>query len=188
MAIRRLIAVLGVALVAASCSDQSPVNVEEQAVLPTGADFARAPSTLLDGVPVTGTLPGGGTFEGLLDITSLALDENGQLVASGVLTGTATVGGVVTAITQSFTDILADLLGDGPGASCRILTLDLGPLNLDLLGLVVDLSAISLDVTAVPGAGNLLGNLLCAVAGLLDGPGALLRILDLLDRINDLLG
>ncbi|WP_205829549.1 hypothetical protein [Microbacterium sp. MEC084] len=55
--------------------------------------------------------------------------------------------------------------------ACDILTLDLGPLHLDLLGLVVDLAPVNLDVTAQPGAGNLLGNLLCAVAGLLDRDG-----------------
>jgi hypothetical protein len=34
--------------------------------------------------------------------------------------------------------------------------------------LVVNIAPIHIDVTAVPGAGNLLGNLLCAIAGLLD--------------------
>ena len=36
--------------------------------------------------------------------------------------------------------------------------------------------------------GNLLGNLLCAVVGLLDGPGAIAGLLNILDRINDILG
>jgi hypothetical protein len=53
--------------------------------------------------------------------------------------------------------------------ACPILHLDLGPLDLNLLGLRVQLNEVVLDVTAVPGPGNLLGNLLCAVAGLLDG-------------------
>jgi len=79
-----------------------------------------------------------------------------------------------------------------PGAaSCRILTLDLGPLDLNLLGLRVQLNAIHLRVTAEPGPGNLLGNLLCAVAHLLDGgpiPGQLNQIITLLNRIIDLLG
>jgi hypothetical protein len=52
---------------------------------------------------------------------------------------------------------------------CPILHLELGPLDLDLLGLRVQLNQVVLDVTAIPGPGNLLGNLLCAVAGLLDG-------------------
>jgi hypothetical protein len=55
-----------------------------------------------------------------------------------------------------------------PGADCPILDLALGPIHLDLLGLVVDTSPICLAITADPGAGNLLGNLLCGVAHLLD--------------------
>jgi hypothetical protein len=150
------------------------------AVVPT---FAQQNGLLTD-IPVVGTLPGGGTFEGVLSITDFAF-EDGQLLVSGVLEGTATVGGVVTEITQTFTDIVASLLGSG--GQCSILELDLGPLNLDLLGLQVDLSAISLDITAVRGSGRLLGNLLCAVAGLLDAGGPLDGILGLLDQINNLL-
>lgn len=55
-----------------------------------------------------------------------------------------------------------------PGA-CDILSLVLGPLDLDLLGLQVHLDKVVLNIIAQSGAGNLLGNLLCAVAGLLDG-------------------
>ena len=47
----------------------------------------------------------------------------------------------------------------------------LGPLDLNLLGLEVHLDPVVLDIVAQPGPGNLLGNLLCAVAGLLDGAG-----------------
>ena len=68
--------------------------------------------------------------------------------------------------------------------TCQILHLDLGPLNLDLLGLQIDLSRIVLDITAQAGAGNLLGNLLCGVANLLNDPGGLAR---LLNSILDLL-
>jgi hypothetical protein len=47
----------------------------------------------------------------------------------------------------------------------------------------VNIEPISIDITAVPGAGNLLlGNLPCAVAGLLDPSSALADFLD------DLLG
>jgi hypothetical protein len=56
-------------------------------------------------------------------------------------------------------------------------------LDLNLLGLVVHLDRVVLDISAVPGAGNLLGNLLCAVAGLLDGGGPLVAIAILLNRI-----
>ncbi len=57
--------------------------------------------------------------------------------------------------------------------SCDVLNLVLGPLDLNLLGLEVHLNSVVLDIIAVTGAGNLLGNLLCAVAGLLDGTDVL---------------
>jgi hypothetical protein len=76
-------------------------------------------------------------------------------------------------------------------AVCDILFLDLQPLSLDLLGLQVLLSRVTLDVNALPGAGNLLGNPLCALVGLLDsGPlgGLLGQVLqNLLTAINQLL-
>ena len=71
-------------------------------------------------------------------------------------------------------------------AACDILNLVLGPLDLDLLGLQVHLNRVVLDIVAVAGAGNLLGNLLCAVAGLLDGgplAGLLTQLTDLLNQI-----
>lgn len=81
----------------------------------------------------------------------------------------------------------------GAARECDILNLVLGPLDLNLLGLEVRLNRVVLDIVAVPGAGNLLGNLLCAVAGLLDGTGGLslldrLRLANLLNRILNLLG
>jgi len=72
----------------------------------------------------------------------------------------------------------------GRAAACDILNLVLGPLDLDLLGLQVHLNRVVLNIVAVAGAGNLLGNLLCAVAGLLDGTG----INGLASLLNRLLG
>ena len=61
----------------------------------------------------------------------------------------------------------------GPAQSsqlvCRILTLTLGPLDLNLLGLRVQLNQLNLRITAIPG-GGLLGDLLCGVANLLNPP------------------
>src|SRR5437764_639573 len=116
---------------------------------------------------VTGTVTQGGQpvgelTGGTLTITRLQQQGN-QLVADGTLTGT--VQG--QPVTQQFKNTPLALTAPATGA-CNVLNLDLGPLNLDLLGLVVDLSPVSLDITAVPGPGKLLGNLLCAVAGLLD--------------------
>jgi hypothetical protein len=67
-----------------------------------------------------------------------------------------------------------NLAGSAAGSSCDILFLD-------LLGLQI-------EITAVPGAGNLLGNLLCAVARLLDRGGPLQGLTNLLNRIFGLLG
>jgi hypothetical protein len=47
--------------------------------------------------------------------------------------------------------------------TCAILDLVLGPLHLDLLGLIVDLNQVHLTITANP-AGGILGRLLCGVA------------------------
>ena len=72
--------------------------------------------------------------------------------------------------------------------SCQILNLVLGPLDLDLLGLKVHLDTVHLNITAQGGPGNLLGNLLCAVAGLLDGSTGLNGILNGITKLlNQLL-
>lgn len=67
-----------------------------------------------------------------------------------------------------------------------ILNLRLGSLDLKLLGLRVQLSQVNLDITAVPGSSNLIGNLLSQVAKLLDGNGNALG--KLADLLNDILG
>jgi hypothetical protein len=56
-----------------------------------------------------------------------------------------------------------------PGTVCTILDLVLGPLDLNLLGLLVHLDRLRLTITAVRG-GGILGDLLCGLAG--GTPGA----------------
>jgi hypothetical protein len=46
---------------------------------------------------------------------------------------------------------------------CDVLDLIVGPLNVDLLGLIVDLKRVHLTITATPG-GGVLGNLFCGLA------------------------
>ncbi|OBA85491.1 hypothetical protein A5662_00150 [Mycobacteriaceae bacterium 1482268.1] len=102
------------------------------------------------------------------------------LMAVGQLTGT--LGG--QQVSQQVTLPVNQITG-----SCEILDLVLGPLDLNLLGLVVHLDTVHLNITAQSGPGNLLGNLLCAVAGLLDNPsGNINGILNLLNRILGALG
>jgi hypothetical protein len=47
--------------------------------------------------------------------------------------------------------------------TCQVLNLILGPLNLDLLGLVVDLNKVNLNITATRGQGKL-GDIFCELA------------------------
>ena len=70
----------------------------------------------------------------------------------------------------------------------QVLNLVLGPLHLDLLGLVVDLNQVHLVITAVQAPGNLLGNLLCAITHLLDGTPTAGGLAALLNAILALLG
>jgi hypothetical protein len=125
---------------------------------------------------VTGTFTnsdGTGTFKGTFTPQSFKV-VNGVLEATGVLKGTLTDSGGSTlgTVNQTVTDsVNTSAAANQPAAGCQVLNLVLGPLNLNLLGLVVTLNQVHLNITAVPGAGNLLGNLLCAVANLLNGTG-----------------
>lgn len=152
--------------------------------LPVGGNFVDA----------TG---GHGTFAGTFLLQQFAV-ENNVLVGKGILTGTMTtssgavLGSVFRQVSMpvSFPSGAAGLAKASAStrpieiaATCDILHLDLGPLDLNLLGLQVNLSEVVLDITAQTGAGNLLGNLLCAVTNLLNGAGSLVDIANLLNQI-----
>ena len=134
-------------------------------------------------VPVVGTVTGtiAGTFTGTANITQFAVNSVGQLVAVGTLTGVVrdATGAVVQSIASTFSVPITSPIQ----AACEILNLQLGPIHLDLLGLVIDTNRIVVNITAVPGAGNLLGNLLCAVANLLNGGVNLQGLANLLNDI-----
>ena len=78
-------------------------------------------------------------------------------------------------------------LGPPPAGACPILDLQIAPIDLNLLGLVVRTDTIALQLFAQPGAGNLLGNLLCAITGLLDPGGALPAVQSSLNQIVSIL-
>lgn len=148
---------------------------------------AARPSPLQD-VPITGQIVGGGTFQGTLDIVSFS-SEASQMFANGLLTGTLTdpTGGK-RQVTNEYVTVPVSLTGNEAAAvTCSILHLTLGPLDLNLLGLQVHLDRVVLDITAQGGPGNLVGNLLCAIAHLLDTGSPLDQIVGLLNRIIDLL-
>jgi hypothetical protein len=138
-------------------------------LVPVAAE-AAAPA-----IPINITT-GTGSFVGNLNITKFAV-QNGEVVALGTLTGTVTQGGVVSSIVRN---IVLPLLRNQSSGKCEILHLVLGPLDLNLLGLQIHLNQVVLDISAQPGPGNLLGNLLCTVANLLNGTelGALVNLLN----------
>jgi hypothetical protein len=145
-------------------------------VAPMGASAAK--TTAAVPIPVTGTIIGGGTFTGTYTLNRITSTPGGGLQAVGTLTGTLTdaLGTVLGTVTNLPLNLPLTASG-----TCQILHLELGPLDLDLLGLQVHLDRVVLDITAQSGPGNLLGNLLCAVAGLLDSGatgGALTRLLN----------
>jgi hypothetical protein len=173
-----LLAVAG-SLVAATAAPAAP----RSGTLVTSAD-----GTTTTGLPVTGTFS-----------ISQFKKVGGAIEALGTFSGS--VNGVAVPSQAAWTTVTSvdghALGGAGTAAApaangtCQILSLTLGPLHLDVLGLVVDLNQVNLDITAQQGSGNLLGNLLCAVAGLLDNSGgsALNNLLQAVTQLlNQILG
>ena len=132
-------------------------------------------------VPVAGTTSKGGKFVGNFQIKRFAVDANNRIVAVGTLTGTIqnAVGNVIGTVLRTLS-----LLTTITGASCDILHLELGPLDLNLLGLEVHLNRIVLDIDADP-TGGLLGALLCATANLVNTTGVITG--DLAALLNQIL-
>jgi hypothetical protein len=128
---------------------------------------------------VTGTLAGGGNVTGTFTLTGFQVVD-GVVNAVGTFTGQITdaAGNVIASGTQTIMLPLAQATG-----TCTILHLELGPLDLNLLGLMVHLDKVVLDITAQSGPGNLLGNLLCAIAHLLDANAAPTALANLLNAI-----
>lgn len=181
MRLRTRIATAGTALAVIGAVGILPGASASQAAPVTTAAAAKAKPAQTT-LPVSGTVTNAAgqvtQFTGSISNLTTSV-VNGVLTLTGTLTGTGLPAAGVPFSTP---------LTPAVGGSCTILTLDLGAIHLDLLGLVVDLAPVNLDITAVPGAGNLLGNLLCAVAGLLDGGGPLQGISALLNRLLTGLG
>ena len=149
-----------------------------------------APTTTL---AVTGTLADRSlanpqAFTGQISDLSVTM-VNGAAALTGTLTGSGlpAVGTKVTTVVQSVTTaaptakLAAPMATPEPSPTvtgaplCRVLTLDVTDLHLDLLGLVVLVPkpGLHLIVGGAPRPGALLGNLLCGIAG---GPDPVLTI------------
>ena len=170
---------IGIALLAILLVSMPGVAAKNATSLTSAVSFPVAPGTLTGGTAFTG-----GNFVGTLTVSSFQV-VNGVLNAIGTLTGNLVdVGGntVGPTVTQAVN------LPVAVNGSCPILNLTLGPLDLNLLGLAVHLNQVVLNITAVPGNGNLLGNLLCSVANLLNSGGPIQTLLNnLVTTLNNIL-
>jgi hypothetical protein len=140
----------------------------------------------------------GATFEGKFTITSFQADDTaGILYAVGTMKGDVTRSDGTKAGVKNVsvrwpvksingTSLSSSAVTTGMVSAmqtgCEILDLQLGPLDLTLLGLHIFLDEVNLEITAIPG-GGLLGDLLCAVNNLLNPLGALSQIANLLNQI-----
>lgn len=151
--------------------------------------FGAARAEAATSVPLSGSFTDAtglvGSYTGTFTIQKFG-QKGGQLVAIGTVTATLfdLAGNIIRTITK--TGVVIPVTGIT--GTCEILHLELGPLDLDLLGLVIHLDKVVLDISAEAGAGNLLGNLLCAIAGLLDAGGPLSHLVNLLNQLVGLLG
>jgi hypothetical protein len=130
-----------------------------------GSSTASVVTKTLSQMPVTGRLADGGTFHGRLTLQALRLDEAGHLVATGVLSGTATpaVGRATTLAARPFTTpaALLDLRG-----TCRTLVVDLAPLTVAPLVQELTLVPMVLAPEAAPKPERVVQRALCTVARL----------------------
>jgi hypothetical protein len=164
----------------------------------TGTTSARSVVGKSDAGKITSTVVGkasdGSKVTGSFTPTRF-VERDGVLYAQGFLQGkiskadgsTTKFSGIKKMPVKSINGQSAtDARTAGRAAACDILNLVLGPLDLNVLGLEIHLQRVVLDIVAVAGAGQLLGNLLCAVAGLLDGgplAGLLGQLSTLLNQI-----
>ncbi len=130
----------------------------------------------------TGQTVNGTIVNGLFTVTGFSA-SGGTLFVTGTLTGTCTaVNSLGQTVTRAINETVTTTVLTARG-SCRILHLELGPIDLDVLGLVVHTNRIVLDVTAQSGPGNLLGNLLCAIANALNSGAPATQLANLLNQL-----
>jgi hypothetical protein len=157
---------IGLAALAATLSCALMLGVTATAGAQTTQDMAKR-------IAVTGTAKNGKTFRGTYTINRF-VNRHGKVFAVGTLKGRlkhrhVTRRGVripVTGFAQESSG------AQSAQVACNVLRLTLGPLDLNLLGLRIQLNQVNLRITAIPG-GGLLGDLLCGLTNLLNPTGIL---------------
>jgi hypothetical protein len=183
-------------------------------VLPpaTGAaDERSAPKALV--LPITGAGTGGVTFNGTVAVQRF-VQRNGQVFAIGAVSGSVfgPAGPIGTSL--SFPVAFPVHVSDGPiaradggridpaslsardagarvilvqASTCGVLHLDLGAINLNLLGVVVTTMPVTIDING--NTGGPLGNLVCAVLATVNNVVGLVNLLNsLLSLVTGLVG
>ncbi len=153
-------------------------------------------------VPIVGTASSGAAFAGTLSILRFEARAN-QVVAIGIVrgtvaAGTAVVGEValpvqVTAASQAAPASSSSALVAQPQvapqqtATCTALNLNLGAVNLNVLGLLVTTQPIAIDLSGDSSAP--VGNLVCTALDLLNNVVGLVGILNqILGALTGLVG
>src|SRR3954447_25538155 len=142
---------------------------------PAAAQTTGSSTPLAKVMKITGKAKNGKKFHGTFTINRFAT-RHGKTYAVGTMRGwlnhrRVNRGNVFVPATVARRAQSSQAPSPTQGA-CQVLTLHLGAINLNLLGLRVATSPIDALIEAIPGPGNLLGNLLCTITGLLD-PGTI---------------
>jgi hypothetical protein len=162
----------------------------------TSAEAAKPAATLV--VPLTGTVIAGGTFTGSFSISSFE-NRGGTIHAIGMVSGVISgdnaganarsgiSGPLALAVTPTSGPPLATRSAITAQATpCDVLHLQFGGTTLNLLGLDVALSPVTLDITGQAGP---LGELVCQAVATLGNVAALVGLLNqILSLLTGLLG
>jgi hypothetical protein len=148
-------------------------------------------------LPIAGTAARGVTFAGTLSVQKFS-QRNGKLVAIGMVSGSATSAGTPlgTVLAGPIEFPVREpapgslIANDAPvsvqqAATCQVLHLEVGAVNLNVLGLQIATQPIAIDVSGVTGATNVLGQLICTI---LETVGNVVGLVNLLNQLLGILG
>jgi hypothetical protein len=180
---------------------------------PTAGTAEQRPASRPLVLPLTGTGSGGVTFNGTVAVRRF-VQQDGQVFAIGAVSGSLSgpagpigtavylpvafpvhVGNGLTARAETGLIHPASLSARdydarvilAQASTCGVLHLDLGAVNLNLLGVVVTTAPVTIDING--DAGGPLGNLVCAILATVNNVVGLVNLLNsLLGVVTGLLG
>jgi hypothetical protein len=153
----------------------------------------RSPKKERVQLPITGTTPSGAVFAGTLTFEAFIAQENkvfAMVLVSGSLTGPAGVPlgttlvrvAVPMKVEPGFQALSGNREANMQRQPCDVLHLEVGAVNLNVLGLQVTTLPIGIDLVGEEGV---LGQLICVI---LETLGNVIGLVDLLNQLLGLLG